>query len=366
MTQARRRIARYVGLGVAVLLLAPTAPSKGSPGISGAVTKPVAELPCFGGLGDYELLTHKDRIAAVYFTSALQSADSPPKRGFDVRKQTEHRRLTMFPLEEADKDATVNVLVATDECQASITLKITENAEEAARIVRIVPRPESERAAWERERERKRKIARARPMAELEPLVIVPNKGSTRRSDGPLQLDILHGWYELLELFLAFDIDNLGQSPSEVAEIAVYRGDGRQIAPDVVHVQQFGEDDDDRVALVPGMRKARGFLSLPHAGEGDIRGLTIVLRDASGETLAVASVDDWDSRRQILVPMSDEEIERQKRDEEARGRVSVQVQALGGYIWLYDGLQLGKTAAASFRGLGGRPGDLRLYASFLH
>ena len=157
--------------------------------------------------------------------------------GVAVRKQTEHKRVTMFPLMEADKDATVNVLVTTDECQASITLKIAENAEEAARIVKIVPRPESERVAWEREQERKRKIARARPMVERNPVVIVPNEGSTRRSDGP---------------------------------------------------------------------------------------------------------------------MSGEEIERQKRDEEARGRVSVQVQALGGYIWLYDGLQLGETEAASFRGLGAR------------
>ena len=290
----------------------------------------------------------------MYFTGSLERADSPPKRGFDVRKQEKHSRVTMFPLKDADKDATVNVLVITDECHASITLKITDSVDEAARIVKVVPRPESERVVWQKEQERQRTIARARPMAESSPVVIVPKKLTTRRNGGPMYVDISHGWWELRDLFLAFDIDNQDRNPGEVADLLVFRGDGRPVAADIVHVQQFAGSNDQRVAFIPARQKARGFVSLPNAAREDIRGLTIVLRDANGETLAVASVGDWESRRQILVPMSDEEIERQKRDEEARGRVSLHLQALGGYIWLEDGPALNELDATAFRGLSAR------------
>ena len=191
-------------------------------------------------------------------------------------------------------------------------------------------------------------------MAEHEPPVIVPNERTTRNSSGPLHIDISHGWWELSDLYLAFDIENPDQNPGEVAELVVYRGDGQPVAADIVHVQQFGEPNGRRVAFIPAQQKARGFVSLPNAAREDIRGLTLVLRDANGETLAVASVGDWESRRQILVPMSDEEIERQKRDEEARGRVSLHLQVMGGYIWLEDGPESSELDATTFRGLSAR------------
>ena len=55
MTQTQQRIARYLGLVLAALLLAPGVPGGGKAPASAATLQLVEELPCFGGLGNYEL-----------------------------------------------------------------------------------------------------------------------------------------------------------------------------------------------------------------------------------------------------------------------------------------------------------------------
>ena len=316
----------------------------------------IATYICYGGLGDFEVLVNEDRISSMHWDSEIVAADSPEQESFDISKNPEKKRLTMFPLADAKPDDTINYRVVTENCDASVTLKITDDPDEALRIARVIVRPESEREADERRREeeRRRKLERAAPMADLSPPVILPDRATIVTTGGPIFVHIAHGWWEQEELFLAFDTLNNAVLPRRIAQVLAFDRAGRRLPIDIRHIQHTGpvEVAGDLLAVIPGGSQARGFLSLPDAANGDIRGLTIALLGADGETLATASVGDWESRRQILVPMSDEEIERQKRDEEARGRVSVQVHALRGYIWLDDGLGGEELDATILRGLG--------------
>ena len=269
---------------------------------------------------------------------------------------TKKNRVTMFPLAEAKPSDSVNYRIVTATCDASVTLRITDDPDAALTMARVIVRPESAREADERrrEQERQRKIERSTPMADLSPPVILPDKERVVTTGGPVFLDIAHGWFEQSELFLAFDALNDGAPSRRIAQVLAYDRSGAPLPIDVSHIQNAGPTDENVLANVPGKSRARGFISLPGAADGDIRGLTIMLLGDDGSTLATASVGDWDSRRQILVPMSDEEIERQKRDEEARGQVSVHLRAMRGVIWLEDGTMLDEPEATVFNGFGAR------------
>jgi hypothetical protein len=142
-----------------------------------------------------------------------------------------------------------------------------------------------------------------------------------------------------VSLRLFAEIENSGMQPFMLRRIEVttgHRGAARDIAD--IAIAWPGMPMEGAIAVIPPGERVNMALTLPDALRGDITPLALQVGDGTYE--AESQAQEW-----FLVPVSADELD-------ARGRITLAVQGIGGAMWLPNPANADELAAARVSGLG--------------
>ena len=365
----------------------------GQSGISTAQSQSGAQqviqaLPLDGGKGSFRIAIRRDAVVHVDLQHDIRELTPTIEHpSVWVEHQFNRVRVRFDPKLSQDTvldvpDIAVDITTLTE--HVTIVFHNVEDPEPAIpEFFVTLPREqvEAERARQEKETEEKRKrdkldgaLARIDPI----PRVVIPATGNARSNDGPVDAQLVHGRWEGPELFLYYDAHNTSSQSQPLPHPEVRDHRGQVLETDISGVEHYAVKDAENaglVAIIPPGKRTRGVISLPRAADHQADGITLVFPGTKSTRPIELTVDEWATPwkisagpssgqplallpttepQQIMVPLSPAEIERERRDRDARGRLSVNAQALRGVAWLGSGFPDGLLEPTTLSGLGAR------------
>jgi opacity protein-like surface antigen len=214
-------------------------------------------------------------------------------------------------------------------------------------------RVESLRITWEAERdelEEMRDRQQLKQELRAQPMVPVTTDGC---STGPLRVCVARGEWSGDELELTLEVENTDTRPHVVHNPVVRDSGGQAFDPGMVVFERWATDEKGEVALIPPGGQTRVGVRVPGASAGDFQSLSLQLDAPDVLQPVVAAVDEW-RNNPFFTPKSKAEIEEEKLEKAAKGRVSLHVQAMVGGIWLANPQDDADLDPTSVKGLGAR------------
>jgi hypothetical protein len=355
---------------VLVCAVLPAAHARRELGIVSKCEGDVVDLLVDGRFGEFRIPVHPDKVTMVASASKILDTLRLPEvtSGFDMRRVG--NSILVMPLPRGERRF-LNLQVTAEAYIASLDFLVVERPELAAGIRRIKQRPSPA------EQQRQMRIAMASRLTEGNEALRIKGRavaevgGVTLRA-GPGQMigDDLYAFYEV-------EVNRDTQYLlSDVRVTAKETGMGQNLA-DVATIDDHGFVDREHIARIPPRTRIRGTVVIP-----DARGLGSALRfmintpDGVHPVIAtltglayagpleevVARAEEHQRRERAVIEEAErqlrlaraeserEEAERE-REEAERGRISLHIEALGGAIWLGDGLKQDLLDATSLKGL---------------
>ena len=316
-----------------------------------------------GDFGEFRINVHPEKITMVVSASKILDTLRLPdvSSGFDMRRVGDS--ILVMPLRTGQRPF-FNLQVAAEAYIASLDFLVVERPELAAGLRRLKPRPSPA------EQQRQLRIAMASRLTEGNEVLRINRRavaeigGVTLRA-GPGQLigDDLYAYYEV-------EVNRDTQYLLSDVRVTAKETDMEQNLADVATIDDHGLVDREHIARIPPRTRIRGTVVIP-----DARGLGSALRfmintpDGVHPVIAtltglayagpleevVARAEEQLRREKAVIDEAEEQLRRDRaareRAEAERGRVSLHVEALGGAIWLGDGLEQRKPTATSLTGL---------------
>jgi hypothetical protein len=178
-----------------------------------------------------------------------------------------------------------------------------------------------------------------------------------RVSDGitaDVRVSIDGGLWDNQELITSFVLENARMQPYRAAAIWAVDADGRKSRAELVAVGSPAQPEEGIIAWIPPGKRARMVIAIPDAARGRFTSMQIHISEPHGLNAVMGEAEHWYEWSPLFKPATPEQMEEKRREEEARGRVSVHLQAIVGAIWLTDGMGGSQPDAATLTGLGVR------------
>lgn len=222
--------------------------------------------------------------------------------------------------------------------EEALQLRIEKEVQRRMAIVEDIARDSFEDEANKRFTE---KIARSQN--------IFPVADSVRRSGDELAISLSSASWTGRKFYLALDVSNKTGQPVPLDHHQVKDRQGAQHESRLMAMFPEIEPDGGKRFLAPG-KETRMVLEIPGAIEGDFAATRVaLLTSATGSEIAWAAVDAWQGNP-LFLPKPHDQIERERRDREALGRVTLQLQPLFGAMWLANPLEDSPLGMASVNG----------------
>ena len=345
----------------------------------------VQVLPLEHGKGSFRIAIHREVVIHIDMQDDIRTI-TPTREHASVWIEKQFNRVRVRFDPELSGDAVrdipdIGVDITTSSENVQIVFYDVETSGEASpRFFATQAREEveAERVRQARANDEKRKSDKlSGALARIDPIprVVIPATGKARSSDGPVHAQLIHGRWEGPELFLYYDASNASAQARPLRHPRVRDRHGESLEIDISGVESHGAEAAELVAVIPPGERVRGVVSVPRAADHETDGITLVFPGGENVAPIELTVDEWVTPwklgtvasseqplallpttrpQQIMVPLSPEEIERERRDRDARGRLSINAQAVLGVAWLGTEQGAGPFEATSLSGIGGR------------
>ena len=166
-------------------------------------------------------------------------------------------------------------------------------------------------------------------------------------------------WLRGRDLLMTFDAVNPGIQPLSLDAISAHDASGELIEVQPVFDTRPEDQEQGRIHTLQARERMRAGVILENAITRELEGMQLYFRGTVAAQSAVTA-----NRVIRFRPVPEGDLEQERQDREARGRVTIQVQPMYGVMWLANPLLDGQLDSTSLRGLGVRAsyGVNRLFA----
>ena len=274
-----------------------------------------------------------------------------------------HQRIRIRAASGVGTDAEMRIFVESATVQIDLLVRVVTSRDQAVRVGKIQTRSEVEAAqaridsaveqVTKDRDEREIQFRRDQLRALLDP-PMVPARGQGRSDPGPVELQIVRAIRSADDLNVIFELTNHQSNPVDIVDVRTFIRGQRHTDSQTIMVNLPTSGKDGLIASVPPDTRIAGVLSVPGGAKYGIPPLRLDLGGPLGVRLTMAAATEWTIEQSVAL-FNKSERNREK-DELADGRITLDVQALYGAIWLADGIGLNELGVAPLSGLGVRVG----------